>query len=104
MIKTKEGFRITDHALNRAKNRAGMGGKSIIRFVSKAWNLGLGLKDVDGAMKVELLDKKSRHGGNLKVYGHYIYIFRGKTLITVLNLPDRLWSHWDNRGDGLCQA
>jgi len=82
--------------LKRAKQRAHLGGKSIVRFARKALESGLGFKNANGNMLGYIKKTYAKHGNanNIKVYGHEVYVFRNKILLTIIDLPDSLKSEW----------
>lgn len=94
------GFKFTEHALKRAKERLGIKGKSLVRFAEKAWYNGLDLHTATGDLQRRLISETKQHGNAyIKVYGHNMYVFKYGTVITILDLPQNLHRYWDKRGE-----
>ena len=61
--------RVSKHASQRLKERCGLKKKSVRRMAA------------------------NMDANNIRIYGNYIYIFCGETLVTVLHVPHRLKNH-----------
>ena len=83
---------ITDHALNRARERLRWNADTIARMAEKALNDGVAHADTRGRLNryLSMLYLSHRTGNNTRIYGEHIYVFHDNLLITVLNLPHRL--------------
>ena len=80
---------VTNHAAKRFKQRVGLPKTACQRHAEKAFIDGLRHTDVRGSAK-RYLDKlflEHRTANNMRVYGQFVYLFKGKVLVTVLNLP-----------------
>ena len=90
---------ITAHAEKRAKSRANLKGKMLLHLAIKAWCNGLDYKTAQANLQ-EYIKRKyqsSYRAENIRVYGHYVYIFAGNTLVSFLELPEYLWYFWYNK-------
>ena len=83
---------INEHAYERAKKRMGLSKKAAKRLAEKAYSFGIKHKDTHGQLqryfdKIFLSHKTSTE---TRVYGEFVYIFNENTLITILNLDNKL--------------
>jgi hypothetical protein len=80
---------LTDHAVNRIKERIGIKKKAAPRIAEKAWLNGISHSDTRGKLNrfITSLFFKYKTANNIKIYGKHIFIFCGSTLVTVLHLP-----------------
>jgi len=83
---------ITDHAFDKIKERMGFKKKVAIKMTKMAIEKGLSHKDTKGRLNkyITSLWGYNKNANNIKIYGHYIFIFSGNTLITVYLLPNNL--------------
>jgi len=83
---------VTTHAGKRIRERVGVNKKSIQTVSDRALNKGLEHKELTGKLKryIDKLYFRSKTANNIKVYAEKIYLFRDKTLITVVSLPTGL--------------
>lgn len=81
----------TKHAERRIKQRCGIQLGSSTRFADLALERGLTHSQTTGSLKRFIdglyLDKKLAN--NIRVYGDKVFLFRGTTLITVVQLPQK---------------
>lgn len=83
---------VTDHGARRTKERVGLSKKLAEKNAEKALAFGLTHADTKAGLH-KYLDKLYLSNGtanNMRIYHHYIYMFRGNTLITILPLPNNL--------------
>lgn len=83
---------ITGHAYDRMKERLGLGKKAAKRNAQIAYDKGMRHTDTRSRLK-RFLDKEYleyRNANNMRVYGENVYMFRGKTLITVIPMTRKL--------------
>ena len=85
---------VTRHGAKRIKERIGLGRGSIQRNVEKALADGVTHAETKGSLcryldRIYLLNQRPN---NMRVYNHMVYLFRGRTLITVLPLPQKYYS------------
>ncbi len=95
-IKKPDGL-LTNHAIDRARERMGLDRKALKRHVKTVREKGLTLSETKGSLQQYLqsrLDKESPDS-TAKVYGEYVYIFYGKQLVTLYRLPARLMKYLD---------
>ncbi len=80
---------VTNHAAERIKKRLGLPKKTCQTHAQAVYENGFKLADAKGRAKRYLykLFCYSKKANQLRVYGEFVYIFTGSTLITVLNLP-----------------
>jgi hypothetical protein len=86
---------LTRHAINRIRKRVGLPKRIIGDHVQKVWDRGATHKDTKGNLRRFISKKYSINtaANNIKVYGTFIYIFCGQTLVTVLPSPPSLRRH-----------
>ena len=83
---------ITPHACKRMKERLGLGKKAAKRNAQIAYDKGMCHAETRTRLK-RYLDKEYLEYGNannMRVYGEHLYLFRGKTLITIYQIPRKL--------------
>ena len=80
---------VTNHAKKRFKQRVGLPKSACQRHAEKAFYEGLTHTDVKGRMKrfFNKLYLEYRSANNLRLYGEFIYLFKGTRLITVIHFP-----------------
>ena len=83
---------VTEHAKDRLKERSGLKKKSIDRIAEKALTEGYSHNELKGRLKkfVDALYLSHNVCNNIKIYGDKAYLFKGTTLITVLQVPNYL--------------
>lgn len=82
---------ITKHAQQRGKERLGLNLKAFEKTASKALEIGKTHGEFSGSFK-RYLDKlyfQYRNANNMRVFGHYIYLFKNDDLITVFLVPNK---------------
>ena len=89
--------KITKHAGKRVKERTGVGKSEdkIQRLAEKALERGYTHAQTKGNLR-KILDKhflSHKTANNMRVYGGNLYIFRNRTLITVIPLPSNIINH-----------
>lgn len=83
---------MTNHSIQRTKERLGLSKKIADKNAEKALELGVTHAEARGNLK-KFMDKLYLSCGkanNMRVYHHHVYCFQGQTLITVINLPNSL--------------
>ena len=83
---------LTFHSKKKAKERMGIPHRALQKNAENAFLYGLSRYESVGRLR-DYLDKiyfKTRKANNLRVYNRFVYIFAGKTLITVLHVPKEL--------------
>lgn len=83
---------ITNHAAKRVRQRLGIPKRAVPDMVQRAYDSGIEHATARGRLK-RYLDKlylEHMNASNMRVFGMFIYLFRGQTLITVLPLPKNL--------------
>lgn len=91
MIKLQEAI-VTDHAYDRIKERMSLSKKAAVRLASKVLECGITHSEATGKLK-QFLDKlylTHKNGNNMRVYGQFVYLFKGSVLITVIMLEEHL--------------
>lgn len=83
---------ITEHASERLKERNGLTKSSQDRITEKVLRNGIRHGDTSGQLKrwVDRLYLTGKRANNIRLYGDKAYLFRDATLITVLQIPNRL--------------
>jgi len=90
-----ESVRLTYHAIDRAKERMGIGRKSLMRMAEKARKLGIPTKAFRGAFRryLEDISLKNETVAEFRVYGQYIYLFSSEgVLVTIYYVPNEFKS------------
>jgi hypothetical protein len=84
--------KITEHGDKRVRKRCGVPRKAVSRMAEKAFENGIKHSDTQGKLNkyMTLLFFKNTNANNIRIYGDKVYIFAGKTLITQLDLPNKL--------------
>ena len=81
---------VTRHGARRARERTGVPKSAVGRMAANALEKGLPHEDTSGGLRryLDWLYVKGDGGANnMRVYGDHIYLFNGKILITVFNVP-----------------
>ena len=83
---------VTNHADKRLKQRAGVTKKNRKEVAIDAYEKGLKHSDCTGRLHkyVTLLYFQHQTANQIRVYHEKVFIFNGKTLITLLPLPNNL--------------
>lgn len=79
----------TRHSRERTKERVGLSKTAADALAEKAAQEGFGQDRAKGSIRRYLDMLGATHRSRPIVYNRNVYIFRGTTLITVLNLPQR---------------
>lgn len=85
---------MTKHSIKRTKDRVGLSKKIADKNAQKALEHGITHADAKSGLK-RFLDKlylSNGNANNVRVYHHYIYLFRDNRLITIISLPHKLHS------------
>lgn len=80
---------VTKHAEVRLIERLGLNKKAVKRATERAFLKGKSFVIFNGSLR-RYLDKlylTHKKADNIKVFGNFIYLFRGTLLITVFELP-----------------
>ena len=86
-----QGLIISKHAYARMKERNGWGRKAAERMVQRVYREGLRPEQIKGYLK-GWINKKygySNNGDEYVLYGEMLYIFNGRTMLTVIPTPSR---------------
>ena len=91
MMTMTEELVITKHAYTRMKERNGWNKKAATRMVSRIYNDGIRPEQIKGYLKnwVHTKYEYSNLGNEYILFGDKLYIFNGKTMLTVLPTPAR---------------
>lgn len=92
-------IRITQHARERAEQRTGLTGAALEKLAEKAFADGLKHEDCRGKLRRYMDRAFLVHGkGNEnRIWGRYVFIFEGPSLITVMHLPKEFVRAVENR-------
>lgn len=85
---------MTEHSIKRTKNRIGLSKKIANKNAQKALERGITHAESKSGLK-RFLDKlylSNGNANNVRVYHHYVYLFRDNRLITIINLPHKFHS------------
>ena len=81
---------MTAHARLRMRERAGANKKTARRWAETAIRKGVRHRETNGALRdyISMLYLKHWKGDNIRIWQGMVYIFRGRTLLTVFVLPE----------------
>lgn len=79
--------KLTYHAQDRMKERAGLRGDAQKKMADKAMSEGAKPADFAGSLRRYLDGLARRDGAVVRLYGEKVYLFASDRLVTVLNLP-----------------
>lgn len=84
--------KITKHAKKRAKERCGFNHKTINRMADKILEQGIRHCECTGQLKrwVDGLYLENKTANNIRLYGDKAYLFHGISLITIIQIPNKL--------------
>lgn len=81
---------LTDHSIERAKERCNWNRGALERMAVKALSAGTSAKEVAGGLRRYIDRQHILHPGHRSlIHGHVVFIFAGATLITVFDLPHK---------------
>lgn len=82
---------ITNHGRERTKERLGISKKAAERNAQKALDKGVTHSQAKGSLKryIDALYLSYKVANNIRIYNRYTYLFKGTTLITVIELPKK---------------
>ena len=85
---------VTKHGSKRVRKRSGINKKAVNRMADKAFKDGLKHCETSGRLNkwVTKLYFSNESANNIRIYGDKVYIFAGKTLITMMQVPSNLMS------------
>jgi UDP-2,3-diacylglucosamine pyrophosphatase LpxH len=79
---------LTDHAIERAKERLNLGFASLKRLADKALNEGIADSSVrNGKLKKYLEIRLAGRPLAIRIYGEVLYLFNGEVLVTLYQVP-----------------
>ena len=83
---------ITKHAYDRAKERLGWKKSTLKRMTDRVIENGVTHRETNGHLRKYLnkLYHQKGKANNMRIYGDVIFVFHGKTLITIFKLPTNL--------------
>jgi hypothetical protein len=83
---------VTQHAQVRIRKRAGIPRSGANRLARKAYLHGITHSQTRGKLRAycDRLYFAQHTANNLRIYGHFIYLFCGEILMTMWELPKRL--------------
>lgn len=83
---------ITSHARVRLRERCGMKANDAQRLVNRAFRNGLKQTELDGRLRryADALYLNYHNGNQIRLYGKHAFIFHNGSLITVLDIPERI--------------
>ena len=90
---------MTRHADKRIRSRVGVPRSAVKKLADKALSDGVRREDTQGSLRryLDALYYYNRSANNIRVWSEKVYIFNDRTLITVLDLPQR----YKNRANGM---
>ena len=96
MAKTE--CKATKHAYERAKQRFGWRAATLDRMMIKAFDEGMRHGELKGALNkyVNNLWISHKAANNIRIYGQNVYFFKGKLLITLYRINNKLVKYLKN--------
>ena len=93
--KPEEPLVATKHAYERAKERLRWTPKVLDKMMQKAFDEGICHKDTKGTLHrfITKLWFEYQTCNNVRIYGENVYFFRGRTLVTLYRLDNKLIKH-----------
>ena len=84
--------KLTSHSKDRMKERCALKKSSQNRIADKAFMYGLKHSELNGSLRkwVDKLYLSHQVSNNTRLYGDKAYLFRGNSLITVIQIPNNL--------------
>jgi len=82
---------LTNHAEERGDQRLGLNHKGLEHLAQHALEKGISASMVKGKMKKYfdfLYLSHNNVANNIRIFGEFVYIFKGEILITIINLPN----------------
>lgn len=88
---------ITDHAYKRARERMGLKPRALRSLAQKALTDGITHSRAKGVLNnyLSAIYLKYENCNNMRIYGHYIYLFQSDVLITIYHLPNKFKKYAD---------
>lgn len=85
-------MKITRHAVVRGRERVGLSLKPFIALAARAFEVGVRQEECAGALGRWLagIYLSQLKVNNARIYGDHCYLFMGRTLITVIHVPQGL--------------
>lgn len=82
-------IRLTQHAMERARERQGLSPAALQRQATRAMTEGMRLEDCRGHLRRWLISGQIRHrkGAETRIFGEWVFVIQGAVLITVIALP-----------------
>lgn len=82
---------VSAHGNKRVRSRCGVPKKTVHKLAEKAYDDGITHSETTGALNkyITALYFYNQSANNIRVYKDKVFIFSGRKLITVLNLPQR---------------
>ena len=83
---------LTDHAIERGKERLGLCEKALQRTADRAFADGVAVPETAGKLRRYLDRQGMLHskGNNTRVHAEHVFVFQDNVLITILYLPNDL--------------
>lgn len=79
--------KVTQHARQRFAQRTGRHPRESVKEAQHAWDTGLDPAAL-GGMFLGYIKNIGAENSAYKVRGHFIYVFKGRHLVTIYHLPD----------------
>lgn len=82
---------ISEHAMQRLKERNGWNKETAMRMLQKVYDKGKRGNEIKGYLSKWIKDKVANNnkGDYYILYGEFLYVFNYKTLVTVMNVPKK---------------
>lgn len=90
-MENRNEVKITKHGVKRTKERVGLSKKIADKNAQKALDLGVKHSETKGSLKkfMDALYLKYKNSNNTRIYNRKVYLFHGRVLITIINLPNK---------------
>ena len=91
-----DGVHLTDHGRQRMRERLSLSGDAAQRAAQRAYDAGWLARDARGKLRRYLdglfLKDRTRNAQGSRIYGDWVWVFDGKSLVTVWPIPNGLKS------------
>lgn len=82
-------IQLTDHAIERAKERLGWNRAALVRMMGKVLAEGLPQRETRGRLRryLDAMSRDHRKGDGNRIWSNHLFVIQGGTLVTVIELP-----------------
>lgn len=102
-LEAQEAFSVSEHGILRARQRLGIPKRAVEREIERALERGTPRTELSGRIRRTLdhLFHRYGHRGDYRVWRGFIFVFKGRTFVTVLALSNGLQNTKAGGRDGV---